>query len=233
MSKSLQDQLMALGLAKEQVREKAGEKAGKKVGPAPNRKPHSQKRSTANKPGAGHSASKHAAASAANSKSVDDISLEQAYRIRESQEKSEKQKARERKIEEDRKRALLNKQIRQIIDQHRLNLAEADEARYFMYKDRIRKVHVTAEQLLQLNAGKLGVVYLAGGYHLLFGEHIEAVRKLSAAHVPDLLSGADDDEGLWEAFEKSAEEAAASQPSAAVIDQASELDDESSDPQAD
>jgi len=233
VSKSLQDQLMALGLAKEKVREKVRGKVREKTRQTPDQKPHFQKRSAAKKPEPAHPAAKRVSESAANAKSADDISLEQAYRIRESEEKSEKQKARERKMEEDRKRAVLNKQIRQIIDQHRLNLAEADEARYFLYKDRIRKVHVTAEQLLQMNEGKLGVVYLAGGYHLLSGEHIEAVRKLSPAHVPDLLAGADDDEELWAAFEKSASEVANGQPSAAVIDQASELDDQSGDPQAD
>ncbi len=62
-----------------------------------------------------------------------------------------------------------------------------------MYKARIRKVHVSAEQLAGLNSGKLGVVYLAGGYHILASEQIEEVKRLSPAHVPDLLSGGDDD----------------------------------------
>lgn len=172
-----------------------------------------------------------------DSRSAEEISLEQAYRIRESQEKSEKQKARDRKIEEDRKRAMLNKQIRKIIDEHRLNLADAEDARYFMYKERIRKVHVSAEQLVQLNEGKLGVVYLAGGYHLLASEDIETVRKLSPAHVPDLLTGADDDEELGEAFEKSANEVTDGPQIGGVIDQAndqvSKLSNESSDPAAD
>src|SRR5690606_28466695 len=111
--------------------------------------------------------------------------------------------ARERKMEEDRRRAAINKQIREIVEAHRLNLADASEARYFMYKERIRKVYATAEQLSMLNDGRLGVVYLVGGYHILNSEHAEAVRKISADHVADLLSGAGDEEDLWGAHEQS------------------------------
>ena len=227
MSKSIQDQLLALGLAKEKIGEKIGEKVGEKARQAAKPKPDSRKLSPARR------TSLRAPAAAKAPVTTDDISLEQAYRIRESVEKTEKQKARDRKMEEDRKRAVLNRQIRAIIDAHRLNRDDAEQARYFMYKDRIRKVHVSGEQLLQLNAGKLGVVYLAGGYHILESEHIEEVRMLSPVHVPDLLSGGDDDEELWTAFEKSTSELVDEPSRSEVIDQASELDDESGEPSTD
>ncbi len=204
MSKSLQDQLLALGLAKEKAsdrtRDKTGDKIREKSRHTPNHPPrsgqHSKTQKEANKPRSQRNAAR-------DPKSTGDISLEQAYRIRASVEKTEKQKAHERKMEEERKRAVINRQIRAIIDAHRLNLADAEEARYFMYKDRIRKVHVNAEQLQQLNEGQLGVVYLGGGYHILASEHIETVRNISPTHVPDLLAGADDDDDLGAAFEQS------------------------------
>ncbi len=64
-----------------------------------------------------------------------------------------------------------------------------------MFRGRIRKIHVTPDQLKALNAGELGIAYLSGSYHLLASEHADAVRQLSEAHVPDLSAGsADDDE---------------------------------------
>jgi len=187
VSKSLQDQLMALGLAKSRTRETPRKPQASK--------PVADQRSVAKKPpGNRNQAGKPSApASRPDPKLDENISLEQAYRIREAEEKSAKQRARERKLEDDRKRAELNRKIRQVIDGGRLNLPDAAEARYFMYKGRIRKVHVSPGQLASLNNGELGVVYLAGGYHILPSEQVEEVRKLSPAHVPDLLAGSDDD----------------------------------------
>jgi len=211
VSKSLQDQLLALGLAKEKAKQKSGppyrpprppNKAGNPGKPAGSQAPHG--------PGRDSRASKGGRATGtAAAQAEQDISLEQAYRIRESQEKSEKQRERERKLEEDRQRAALNRQIKQIVEAGRLNLPDASEARYFMYKDRIRKIHVSAEQLQELNSGLLGVVYLAGGYHLLKAGQVEAVKALSPAHVPDLLAGGSDDDELWAAEEEAAAESGA------------------------
>ncbi len=75
------------------------------------------------------------------------------------------------------------------MSKHRLNVTKAEVPRHFMYRGRIRKINLTPDQLKALNAGELGVAYLSGGYHLLAPEHVEAVRKLSAEHVPDLASG--------------------------------------------
>jgi uncharacterized protein YaiL (DUF2058 family) len=215
VSKSLQDQLLALGLAKEKVKDKAKVTAGEKP-PKPHRpEPHGARkggaqgsppdRSSQRTSGrtSGHSNERAGVATPARPaktpRTAEEISLEQAYRIRENLEKSEKQKERERKLEEDRRRAAVNREIRQIVEAGRLNLPDALEARYFMYKERIRKVHVTPEQLIEVNEGRLGVVYLSGGYHLLTADQVEAVRKLSPAHVPELLVGEADDEELWDA----------------------------------
>ena len=176
MSDSLQDQLRALGLAREATKENS-----RKSGPAKK------------KARPGHPPQQKLAQRSRKPIDPENITLEQAYRIREKEEAASQQRKKARKIEEDRKRAALNRQIRQIIDASRLNHPDAAESRYFMYKGRIRKIFLTVEQLPDVNNGKLGVVYLSGGYHLLPADQVDAVRKLSVDHVPDLLAGDEDD----------------------------------------
>jgi uncharacterized protein YaiL (DUF2058 family) len=192
VSKSIQDQLLALGLAKENVGHKKGGKPG---GGGKSRAETARKASQGH---AGQHKSPRHKSSKDNgllSKGDDgaEISLEQAYRIRQNTEKNEKRRRRELKMERDRQRAELNRAIKAIVDAGRVNSADAAEARYFMYKNRIRKIYLTPLQLEQLNQGELGLVYLMGGYHVMPKEQVEAVRALSPDHVPD-LAGGDDDE---------------------------------------
>lgn len=157
MADSLQDQLLALGLAKD--------------------KPGKQKKKRPRKP---------ARQSPQAGKASGELSLDKAWALREKEEKRSAEQKRARKIEEDRKRREINKAIKAIVDPHRLNQADAEVARNFLYRDRIRKLYVTPEQNKSLASGELGLVYLSGGYHLLAAEHIEAVRKIDAGHVVDL-----------------------------------------------
>lgn len=167
MSKSLQDQLRDLGLARDRPRSKPGRQKGRK-----------RARSVG-----------ESAASAA--RKTGEVSLEEAFRLREQAEKKEASDAKRRKQAEDRRRRELNRTIKAIVEPNRLNDPAAEESRYFLYKGRIRKVHVTADQLEALNEGRLGLVYLAGGYHVLEPEHVAAVRRISAEHVPDLAGEGD------------------------------------------
>ena len=166
MSKSLQEQLLALGLAKSEPKPKPGRRAAEKrqLKSTPKQKPPTP-----------------------------EPSLEEAYRIRDQQAKLQEEKAREAKRLEDLQRRKINNEIRAIVDGHRLNDPSAELARNFIYKGRIRKVHVTADQLADLNAGNLGVVYLSGGYHLMASSFVHQVRALSADHVPELTASAPDD----------------------------------------
>jgi uncharacterized protein YaiL (DUF2058 family) len=172
MSKSLQDQLLALGLANKKpkknrkpsarVQGKISERSGRVI---------SQKKG----PGRGKS-------------SAGEVSLDRAYALRKQEEKKQADTARERKQAEDRQRRQRNNEIRAIVSKHRLNDAKAEVPRHFMYRGRIRKINLTPDQLKALNAGELGIAYLSGGYHLLAPEHVEVVRKLSAEHIPDFAS---------------------------------------------
>jgi len=161
MADSLQDQLRALGLAKERARKQ---------------KNRGQSRKPTLTPSSG------------------EMSLGKAWAIRDQEEKKTVEQKRARKQEEDRKRREINKAIKEIIKGKRLNKDDAEVARNFMYRTRIRKVYVTADQHRALGEGELGLVYLSGGYHVLDKEHVEAVRKIAADHVVDLGDGADESE---------------------------------------
>lgn len=165
MSDSLQDQLRALGLAKKH--------RDRKKAPAAARSKNRGKRRASE-----------------SGRSSEELSLEKAYALKRREEQKQADKARRKKQAEDRQRRLLNNQIRDIVKASRLNRDDAELARNFLFRGRIRKIHVTAEQLKALNAGELGIVYLSGGYHLLDLEQAEKVRALSAEHVVDL--GTDD-----------------------------------------
>jgi uncharacterized protein YaiL (DUF2058 family) len=171
LSDSLQDQLRALGLAKKTAGRKKQAVAGKRA------KPRGGKRSAkAGPPG--------------------EMSLEKAYALKKRDEQKKADLVRRKKQEEDRKRRLLNNQIRDIVKANRLNHPDAEIARNFMFRGRIRKINVNPDQLKALNAGELGIVYLSGGYHLLTLEFADQVRAISAEHVVDLdtCDSGDDEE---------------------------------------
>ena len=166
MADSLQDQLRALGLAKDRGKKK-------KRNPGSRRQPR-----------------RKGAAPAKDG----ELSLGKAWALREQQEKKTADQARARKIAEDRRRREINKAIRESVKPNRLNREDAEVARNFLYRERIRKVYVTPEQHQALGRGELGLVYLSGGYHVLESEHVEAVRKIAADHVVDLGGDEPEDE---------------------------------------
>lgn len=166
MSESLKDQLLKLGLAKNkpQVQRKNPAKA-RKPKPAVSRK----------------------------SNTGGELSLDQAYRLRNKEEKDKARRKKEEKRLLDLQRRRINKQVQEITDQHGLNDKNAEIKRNFIYKGRIRSVLCTPDQLKSLNAGELGLVFLRGSYILMLPGHVEAVRALAADHVPD-LGGAEPEE---------------------------------------
>lgn len=156
MSDSLKDQLLSLGL-------KPGKTSQKNSKPSrPRNKPAKRK------PGNG------------------DLSLDQAYRMRNQQERQQKEQAIARKREEDRQRREINQKIKALIKAHAIRDEAADTKRNFLYKGRIRSVLTSKDQFSDINAGKLGVVYLSGNYHLMPSDKITEVLGFAPDHVPDL-----------------------------------------------
>ena len=158
MSDSLKDQLKALGLAPKPV--KRDHKR-----PARQHKPKSAKAAKID---------------------PDNISLDQAYRMRNQQERQQKQQATERKQAEQRKRREINQKIKALVNDHAVKDKAAEIKRNFLYKGRIRSVLVNPEQLKQINEGVLAVVYLSGNHHLIPVEVVEQVRGFAPDNVPDL-----------------------------------------------
>lgn len=170
VSDSLQDQLRALGLA------------SKKPGKKSTSRPKKPAKTVARKRNGGDG-------------QASDLSLEKAYALKRREEQKQADHARRKKQAEDRQRRQLNNQIRDIVKASRLNKDDAEHARNFLFKGRIRKINVSPEQLRALNSEELGIVYLSGGYHLLDRENVEKVRALSTDHVVDLVADETVDDG--------------------------------------
>lgn len=174
MSDSLKDQLLALGLAKpEQARRKAPQKSGKR-----------------RHKGRGGAAGGKATSGHAKTASSGEISLDEAFRQRARAEQSEADRARAEKLAEQQRRQEINQALQGLVTDHACNDATAELKRNFIYKGRIRSVLVNPAQLVALNAGELGLIFLRGRYFLVPAAIAEQAQGLSAGHVPD-LSGPD------------------------------------------
>ncbi len=97
----------------------------------------------------------------------EDIDLAKAYAIRAQREKDERIAAEQAKQEAARGRREARAKLTEIVKGKELNAADADIARHFEYGGRIKRIHVTAEQLKALNAGQMGVLQMDGRYLLV------------------------------------------------------------------
>ncbi len=156
MSNSLKDQLLKLGF-KTPARESA---RGKPRTPV--------------KPKTGKPADK----ARQQPRSGDGIDLAKAWAIRKKTENDERIAAERERQEAARKRREGKNQLAQLLQQARLNDDKAEIARHFEYGGKIRRIHVTADQLKALNAGELAVVQLAGRYHLVTAAHGEQAEQI-------------------------------------------------------
>lgn len=208
MSQSLRDQLLGLGYAapKPEPRPPRPERDNAPRGPGgdarPQRRPGAQADSRPARPGAAPSDAKRpggrpdarnagrpqrppvrnpprpAQDNNASPRSRADIDLGKAFALRAQHEKEERIAAeRERQAAALRKREA-KARILELVAGKARNDAQADIARHFEYGGKIRRVHVTAEQLRAVNAGELGVVQLDGRYQLFDAELVEQVRAL-------------------------------------------------------
>lgn len=157
MSNSLKDQLLGLGFS----------------APKPESRP--QKPNAAGRPAQPQQAPPHHARKDAPRKdharkpprTREDIDLAKAYAIRAQREKDERIEAERLKQEEARKRREAKAALAAFVAGKGLNAADAEHVRHFEYGGKIKRIHVTADQLKALNAGELGVVQLDGRYVLV------------------------------------------------------------------
>lgn len=196
MNETLRNQLLGLGFkssapepapsrAKSDPRRAGG---GPKRGPGPGDKPADRRPR-----GAGHAASggnpagerKRQNTGPANRPGASraDIDLAKAYAIRSQREKEERIRAEQAKQEEARLRREARAKLAELVKGKQLNVANADIARHFPYGGKIKRIHVTAEQLKALNAGELGVLQMDGRYLLVTAALLTQAEQVFAPSV--------------------------------------------------
>ena len=163
MSDSLRDQLLGLGF-------KPAPKPVQKPAQKPaHRAPRRQDQAPAPRPPrAGKPARKRRGPEARG-----EMDLARAYAIRAQKEKEERIEAERVKQEAARERREARARLAVLLDGKALNAPEADIARHFEYGGKIKRVHVTADQLRALNAGELGVVQQDGRYLLVTAQLLD------------------------------------------------------------
>lgn len=148
MAKSLQEQLLAAGLADEkkarQIRDeqRKAKKQQKQQKSAPNEADERRQR-------------------------AQQAQAEKAERDREIN--------RQRQLEAERK--AIRAQVRQIVGQHGINRGAGDVAYNFVLDKKVKKIYVTAAQSDQLARGRLGIVALGDDFHLVPAVVAEKIRQ--------------------------------------------------------
>ena len=124
------------------------------------------------------------------------MDLAKAYAIRAQKEKDERLAAERARQEEARQRREAKAKLAGLLQGKALNADDADIARHFPYGGKIKRVHVTPEQLKALNAGELGVLQLDGRYLLVSAAVLAEAEAIFAPAVslkvdPDAPAGDD------------------------------------------
>lgn len=178
MSTTLRDQLLGLGF-------KTAPKPERKPEPRPPaRQEHKQHAAATHRPRTEKPLqSKQAAAQRKPARSREDIDLAKAYAIRAQREKDERVEAERLKQEQARQRREAKAKLAELLAGKGLNAADAEHVRHFEYGGKIKRIHVTAEQLKALNAGGLGVVQMDGRYLLVEAAMLELAEATFAPAV--------------------------------------------------
>lgn len=114
------------------------------------------------------------------------ISLEQAYAIREKQEQRADLERKRAKMREDAKRKAQNDKLQALLGDRACNDPEAEIPRHFRDGDRITRIYVTESQRDALAEGRLGIVKLRRRYLLVDAEIVAEAARIKADAVVDL-----------------------------------------------
>jgi uncharacterized protein YaiL (DUF2058 family) len=186
MTESLRDQLLGLGF---KPAPKPERKTEAKPAPKPARQPERRPDARTDSRHAGTPARSGKPAHAPYqpkpkpARSREEMDLAKAYAIRAQKEKDERIEAERLKQEEARLRREAKARLDELLKGKSLNDANAEIARHFPYGGKIKRIHVTAEQLKALNAGELGVVQQNGRYLLLTAALLSEAESIFAPCV--------------------------------------------------
>jgi len=173
MSDTLRDQLLGLGFKPAPKAAKAPQRDKGK----PGKRGHSGGHPQGGKAGQGMPQKKR------RPQSREDIDLAKAYAIRAQREKEERIEAERRKQEEARQRREAKAKLAAMLEGKSLNHEAAEHVRHFEYGGKIKRIHVTVDQLKALNAGELGVVQLNGRYLLVAATVLAEAEEIFAPAV--------------------------------------------------
>lgn len=112
--------------------------------------------------------------------------LAHAFALRAKVERAERETAEREAREKAAAKKECKRKLQELLAGKTLNRAEAEQVRNFEFAGKIRRVHVTPEQLSQLNAGELGIV-MHGGRALLVARDIALEVRAIAPDVVALL----------------------------------------------
>jgi len=203
MSNSLKDALLGLGFKAapeapkkpKEARPPGGKPTDRRPG-APQGKPAGQGE---RRPQGGRPAHKPSAGKPQHKPSGPrpEFDLGKAYAMRAQHEKDERIATEKAKQEEARLRREARAKLAELLKDNALNDANAEHVRHFEYGGKIKRVHVTPEQLAALNKGELGVVQSEGRYVLVSAEVLAQAKEVFAQAValevdPNAPAPADD-----------------------------------------
>ena len=112
------------------------------------------------------------------------VSLANAYQAREAAERKERVEAQLRAETAARERKARKTQLKALIEGKALNLKDCEQIRHFEYGGKIRRLYVSCEQLVQINAGQLGIVQVDGRFQLLEASLVAQAQLLA----PELVA---------------------------------------------
>ena len=173
MSNSLRDKLLGLGFTEAPKPASRPRADGPKPATGPGKRPA---RADAQRAG-------NQAPPARRARTREDIDLAKAYAIRAQREKDERIEAERLRQEQARERREAKARLAAFVAGKALNAPDAEHARHFEYGGKIKRVHVTAEQLKALNAGALGVLQLDGRYLLVDAQTLAQAEAIFAPAV--------------------------------------------------
>lgn len=129
---------------------------------------------------------------------ADDVDLAKAYALRSQTEAAEKKRVVREAEAAARAKKEGRRKLQALLKDAALNKADAEHARHFEHRGKIRRVHVDGAQLAALNAGALGIVQWGGSYLVVSADVARQSAEINADALallvdPDAPSGVDAD----------------------------------------
>jgi len=116
-------------------------------------------------------AGKSGVAHAPKKKSANDFDLARAYAVRAQTEKAERAQAEREAQKQAQERRERKRRLHELLSGNALAIPDdAEHVRHFEHAGKIRRIHVSADQLAGLNKGELGVVVQGGRFILVARE---------------------------------------------------------------